>query len=359
MIRPVNFSAGPSMIPLEVLETLSKEMVDYQGTGLSLVEVSHRGKTYDAVHQGAIQLLRELMGIPENYSVLLLGGGATLQFSMLAMNLLKSGAHADYTQSGVWAKKAIAEAKKVAKVNVLWDGAGCDYMSLPSADEITPSSGASYLHITTNETIGGIQWPSFPDSGEVPLVADMSSDILSRPIDVSQFGVIYAGAQKNLAPSGVTLVIMRSDLLERCSDNLGSYLNYSIHAKNNSLYNTPPVFPIWAMKLVLEGLKKRGGVEAVARENEAQAAVLYRAIDESGGFYHCPVDKAVRSRMNIVWRLADESREASFLSEAAEAGLTGLKGHRSVGGCRASLYNAMTMEGVERLTSFMRDFARK
>jgi phosphoserine aminotransferase len=359
MSRPVNFSAGPSMIPVEVLSSLADDMVDYKGTGLSLVEVSHRGPVYDEVHQQTISLLRDLMGIPEGYSVLLIGGGATLQFSMLPMNLLLPGGSADYTFSGAWAKKAIAEAKKVGKVNIVYDGSPEKFMSLPDPSSVKATPGASYLHITSNETIGGIQWKGFPDTGDIPLVADMSSDILSRPVDVSKFGVIYAGAQKNLGPSGVTIVIIRDDLLERSPDTLGSYLNYSVHAKANSLYNTPPVFPIWGIKLVLEGVKARGGAAAVAGENEAQAAELYKAIDSSDGFYRCPVDAGVRSAMNVVWRLADEDKEALFIKEAAAAGLIGLKGHRDVGGCRASLYNAMTMEGVKRLTSFMADFAAR
>lgn len=359
MSRPVNFSAGPSMISTEVLQSLATDMVDYQNTGLSLVEVSHRGAVYDGVHQEAISLLKELMNIPEGYSVLLIGGGATLQFSMLPMNLILPGGCADYVNSGSWAKKAIAEAKKFGDVNVVWDGAEDNYMSLPNPASVKTTPDSSYLHITSNETIGGVQWKEFPDTGSLPLVADMSSDILSRPVDVSRFGVIYAGAQKNLAPSGLTVIIIRDDLLERSVDSLGSYLSYAVHAKANSLYNTPPVFPIWAMKLVLESVKKRGGAAAVAKENAAQAAALYEAIDSSGGFYQCPVDKAVRSDMNVVWRLADEGKEADFIKLASEAGLIGLKGHRSVGGCRASLYNAMTMEGVRRLIDFMADFARK
>ncbi len=359
MSRPVNFSAGPSMIPVDVLESLAENMVDYQGTGLSLVEVSHRGAVYDKVHQDTISLIRELMGVPEGYSVLFIGGGATLQFSMLPMNLLTSGGTADYINSGTWAKKAIVEAEKVGKVNVLFDGSADGFKNLPDPAALKPSDGSSYLHITSNETIGGIQFKSFPETGDVPLIADMSSDILSRLVDVSKFGVIYAGAQKNLGPSGVAIVIIRDALLKRSSDTLGAYLNYSVHAKANSLYNTPPVFPIWGIKLVLEGVKARGGTEAVAAENDAQAAVLYDAIDSSGGFYYSPVYSSVRSSMNIVWRLADENKEAVFIKEATASGLIGLKGHRSVGGCRASLYNAMTMEGVNRLTSFMSDFAAK
>ncbi len=359
MNRPVNFSAGPSMIPLEVLETLGKEMVDFEGSGLSLVEVSHRGAVYSAVHEAAISLIKELMSVPDNYSVLLLGGGATMQFSMVPMNLMPRGGSCDYTLTGTWAKKAADEARKIGIVNAVFDGKAGGYSSLPDPASLKPGAGSSYFHITSNETIGGIQWKDFPDTGDVPLVADMSSDILSRPVPVEKFGLIYAGAQKNLGPSGVTVVIIRNDLLNRAPDDLGTYFKYSVHAEANSLYNTPPVFPVWGMKLVLDGLKKRGGVNAVAAENAAQADSLYAAIDDSEGFYRCPVDKAVRSQMNIVWRLSSEDLEAKFLKEASAAGMVGLKGHRSVGGCRASLYNAMTRQGVEKLTNFMAEFARK
>ena len=359
MNRPVNFSAGPSIIPVDVLQSLADEIPDYRKSGLSLIEVSHRGPAYSEVHHQTLALIRELMDVPEDYSVLLIGGGATLQFSMLPMNFLPPEGHADYVNSGAWAKKAVAEAGKVGRVNVVWDGTDADFTSLPNPAELQSSSGAAYFHITSNETIGGVQWKDFPDTGSVPLTADMSSDILSRPVDVSRFGLIYAGAQKNLGPSGVTIIVVRNSLLERCPESLGSYLSYAVHAKSDSLYNTPPVFPIWAMKLVLEGLKKRGGVEAAARENAAQAAALYRAIDNSQGFYTCPVDKSVRSDMNVVWRLGDREREGDFLEGAASEGLLGLKGHRSVGGCRASLYNAMEMNGVKRLIDFMERFANQ
>ena len=357
MNRPVNFSAGPSIIPVNVLESLAADMVNFQDTGLSLIEVSHRGPAYSEVHHQTLALIKELMGVPDDYSVLLIGGGATLQFSMLPMNLLPPGGSADYVNCGAWAKKAIAEAKKVGGVNIVWDGSEADFMTLPNPGELKSSPGAAYFHVTSNETIGGVQWKNFPDTGDVPLAADMSSDILSRPVDVSRFGLIYAGAQKNLGPAGVTIIIVRNSLLERCPDSLGSYLNYAVHAKGDSLYNTPPVFPIWAMKLVLEGLRDRGGPQAAARENADQAAELYRAIDESRGFYECPVHPSARSDMNVVWRLAERNREADFLEAAAAEGLLGLKGHRSVGGCRASLYNAMEMSGVKRLIQFMQRFA--
>jgi len=359
MSRPVNFSAGPSMIPVDVLESLAAEMVNYQKTGLSLVEVSHRGAVYGRVHMETIALIRELMAVPENYSILLLGGGATLQFSMLPINLLPTGKSADYINSGAWAHKAIEEARKAGDVNVIYDGVDENYTNLPDPESIKPSPSAAYLHITSNETIGGLQWKSFPDFQDVPIVADMSSDILSRPIEVSRFGLIYAGAQKNLGPAGVSIVIIRDDLLARSPKNLGSYLSYEVHAKANSLYNTPPVFPIWGMKLVLEGVKRHGGAEVVARANKRKAAKLYEAIDDSDGFYRCPVNEPVRSDMNVVWRLQNESLEAQFIEDSTKAGLIGLKGHRSVGGCRASIYNALTEETVDRLIAFMADFSAK
>lgn len=359
MKRPINFSAGPSILPLEVLETLSSEIVNYRNSGLSIVEISHRSEEYTELHMQTIALLKELLSVPDNYSILLLGGGATLQFTMLPLNLMKSGGSADYVNSGAWAKAAVAEAKKVGNVNVVWDGSGCDFMSLPEPNTLKPSPDASYFHITSNETIGGLQWKTFPKLDRVALVADMSSDILSRALDVTQFGLIYAGAQKNLGPAGVTVVIIRDDLPGSASGNLGSYLDYTIHSKSDSLYNTPPVFSIWAMKLVLDKVKSRGGIAAVEKDNTAQSSALYRCIDESDGFYQCPVNRKFRSDMNIVWRLADKTKEAVFLHEATAAGLIGLKGHRSVGGCRASLYNAMTTVGVTRLITFMNSFAGK
>lgn len=359
MSHPVNFSAGPSKIPAEVLESLAAEMMDYQKTGLSLVEMSHRGTVYGEVHLETIALIKELMNVPDDYSILLLGGGATLQFSMLPMNLLPPGKSADYINSGAWAQKAIAEARKVGEVNMIYDGADENYMNLPDPKLIKPSPNAAYLHITSNETIGGLQWKTFPELQDVPMVVDMSSDILSRSIDVSKFSLIYAGAQKNLGPAGVSIVIIRNELLAGSPKNLGSYLSYAVHAKANSLYNTPPVFPIWGMKLVLEGVKRQGGAEAVTRANTQKATKLYEAIDASDEFYRCPVNKSVRSDMNVVWRLQNEALEKQFIEEATNAKLIGLKGHRSVGGCRASIYNALTVEDVNKLISFMADFLAK
>jgi phosphoserine aminotransferase len=357
MSRKYNFYAGPATLPLPVLTQIKEEMEDFHGIGMSLIETSHRSKTYDGVHNEAIALLRELLGIPANYQVIFLGGGATLQFSMIPMNFLSPGKSCDFTLTGAWAKKAYEDAAKVGKVKVVFDGKESGYTTLPAASSLKASPGAAYFHLTSNETIEGVEWVDFPDTGDVPLIADMSSDIMSRPLPVEKFGVIYAGAQKNLGPAGVTLVILREDLLERCPDTLTAYLNYKIHAEKNSLYNTPPVFSIYALKLVLEHVKKQGGLAAVAATAAKKAGLLYRTIDDSDGFYRCPVDKAVRSRMNVVFRLPSEDLEKKFIDAATEKGMVGLKGHRSVGGCRASLYNAMPEEGVAALTAFMKEFA--
>lgn len=358
MARKTNFFAGPSVLPVEILEELSRELVDFKGTGLSLVETSHRSAAYDEVHNNATELLKKLMKVPDNYKVLLLQGGATLQFSMIPLNLMGAGGQCDFTMTGAWAKKAMADAAKVGKVNVVWDGKDASYMTLPTAEEIKPSPGASYLHITSNETIGGVQWQNFPKTGDVPLVADMSSDILSRPVDVSQFGLIYGGAQKNIGPSGLAVVIIREDLIGRQSDNLTAYLDYAVHAKADSLYNTPGVFPIWAMELVLKRMVEKGGVEAFEILNREKADLIYDVIAAYPDFYRCPVDESCRSVMNVVFTTPDADKDKAFVAGAAEKGMVGLKGHRSVGGCRASLYNAMTREGVERLAAYMADFAR-
>ncbi len=357
MSRSINFYAGPSVLPVEVLEELRDQMVDFKDSGLSLVETSHRSGIYDDVHNRAIELMKELLGVPEGYSILFLGGGATMQFSMIPLNLMGDGGSCDFTVTGTWAKKACDDAKKVGKVNVLFDGAEGGYSTLPDPASLKPSAGSSYLHLTSNETIGGIQWKNWPDTGDVPLVCDMSSDILSRPVPVDKFGLIYAGAQKNLGPSGLAIVIIRDDLLERSPASLTAYLNYGTHAKANSLYNTPPVFPIWAMQLVLERVKSLGGMDYVVAHNRKKADLLYTAIEGSGGFYRSPVDPEVRSDMNVVFRLPTEDLEASFIKEATGKGMMGMKGHRSVGGCRASIYNSMTIEGVEALTVFMKEFA--
>lgn len=359
MARKINFFAGPSVLPLEVLETLGKEMVDFQGTGLSLVESSHRAPAYDAVHQSALEGLRKLLDIPENFKILFVGGGATMQFAMIPLNFLPKGKSCDFTLTGAWAGKAYNDAKKLGQVNVVFDGKESSFSTLPDPAAVKVTPGAAYMHITSNETIGGLQWKDFPDTGDVPLIADMSSDILSRPLPWKKFGMVYAGAQKNLAPSGLAVLIIREDLLEGCPADLPAYLNYQTHAKANSLYNTPPVFPIWAMDEVLKRWNKLGGMDYIVAHNRKKADALYAAIEADKDFYSCPVDPAYRSDMNVVFTLPTAELDAQFVAEAKEKGMVGLKGHRSVGGCRASIYNGMTLEGVETLTAFMADFARK
>ncbi len=358
MNRVYNFFAGPSTLPLEVLQKMEKDFVDYQGSGLSLIETSHRSGEYDLVHNRAVELTKQLLGISDTHTVMMIQGGATMQFGMIPMNLvMHTERTAAYVNTGAWAKKAIADAKKVGKVEVIWDGSDNKFMSLPAVSDLDIPGDATYLHMTSNETIGGIQFQDWPDT-DVPIVADMSSDIMSRPLPVEKFGMIYAGAQKNLAPAGMTLVIMRNDLLDLCVDGLPAYLSYKTHAPKNSLYNTPPVFTIWAFSNVLEWIVEHGGLEGMALRAEKKAGVLYGAMDDSNGFYKCPVDPSVRSRMNVVWRLPTEELEAKFVAEAKGSGMLGLKGHRSVGGCRASIYNAMSPEGVDTLAQFMRDFQR-
>jgi phosphoserine aminotransferase len=359
MGRVYNFASGPSVLPLAALESAAAELVEYQGKGMSLLEMSHRGKEYMAVHASAIQLTKEILGVPDNFKILFLGGGATMQFAMAPMNLLGAGKSCDFTLTGQWAKKACEDAKKSGKVNVLFDGKANNYMSLPNPATLKISSDATYLHMTSNETIGGIQWPTWPETGQVPIVADMSSDIMSRRLPMEKFGLIYAGAQKNLGPAGVALVIIRQDVLEKCADNLPAYLSYKIHAENDSLYNTPPVFCVYMIEKTLKWLKDLGGLPAAEKLAAERAEIVYAAIDQSNGFYRCPVDPAVRSKMNIVWCLGSEDLEKKFLAEAAKVGLVNLSGHRSVGGCRASLYNAMPVEGARRLSEFMGAFAGK
>jgi phosphoserine aminotransferase len=306
-----------------------------------------------------MQLFRKLQGVPDDFKVLFLGGGATLQFSMVPLNLLHSGRSCDLVLSGTWAKKACADAKKVGKVNLVYDGEQDNYASLPDPQELKLDPQAAYLHMTSNETIGGIQWHDWPDTGGVPIACDMSSDILSRKLPLEKFGIVYAGAQKNLGPSGVCVVLVRDDVLDRCDEKLPAYLSYRTHAKKDSLYNTPPVFAVYLMKLVLEWVDENGGIEAAAKWAGERSDLLYEAIDQSGGFYKSPVPKKNRSKMNMVFRLPTEDLEKRFIAEAAKEGMGGLKGHRSVGGCRASMYNAMPIEGAKALSGFMRDFASK
>ncbi|MFO8064463.1 MAG: 3-phosphoserine/phosphohydroxythreonine transaminase [Spirochaetota bacterium] len=359
MARKYNFYAGPSTLPVAVLNELEEEIADYRGQGLSMIETSHRSKMYEKVHNEAISLLRELLAVPEDREILFLGGGATLQFSMVPMNFLGNQKSCDMVVSGAWAKKALSDAQKLGTVKVLFDGAEGHYTSLPDPADVRPHEDAAYLHITSNETIGGLQWKEFPDTGDVPLVADMSSDIAGRRVPMEKFDLVYAGAQKNLGPAGVTVVIMKKDMLDKARNDLPVYLSYATHVEKNSLHNTPPVFSIYAMQKVLAWLKANGGIEAAEKRNEEKAGLIYQAMESSGGFYVSPVERAYRSTMNVVFRLPTEELETLFVQEAEAAGMLGLKGHRSVGGVRASLYNAVPLEGAQTLAEFMKDFAAK
>lgn len=354
-----NFNAGPSALPREVLEKAQAELVDFKGSGMSVMEMSHRSATYEEVHNQAIERLKSLFSIPENYEVLLLQGGASLQFAMIPMNFLPEGKKASYVMSGAWSDKALKEARTIGEAYEAASTKSENYKRVPAANEITYDEQDAYVHITSNNTIFGTQFHDFPSTGNVPLIADMSSDILSRPVDVSQFGMIYAGAQKNLGPSGVTVAIIRKDLLENGNTAIPAILRYTTHAANNSLYNTPPSFGIYMLGEVLSWMEKQGGVENIARNNEAKAKLIYDTIDESGGFYTGHAEKDSRSFMNITFRLADEALEKQFLQEAKDAGFVGLNGHRSVGGCRASAYNAVPVEACRALQQFMKDFQEK
>ncbi len=359
MERKFNFNPGPATLPLEVIEEAQRELIDFRNTGMSVMEISHRAKEYDAIHAETEVLLKELLNVPENYRVLLLQGGASTQFAAVPMNLVPADRYADYILTGSFAEKAYKEAVKFAKINVIASTKEENYTRIPRQDEIKVSENPVYVHICSNNTIYGTEWQTFPDIGDIPLVADMSSDILSRNFDVSKFGVIYAGAQKNLGPAGVTVVIIRKDLLEGIPENIPTMLRYDIQAKNDSLYNTPPCFAIYMVNLVLHWLKRNGGVAAAEKRNIEKAALIYDAIDNSGGFYKGHALKDSRSMMNITWRLPDEELEKAFVAESAKLNLHGLKGHRSVGGMRASVYNAMTFEGCKTLADFMTEFQRK
>ncbi|ATA59012.1 MFS transporter [Geobacillus stearothermophilus] len=358
MKRAYNFNAGPSALPLPVLERAQKELLNFQNTGMSVMELSHRSKEYEAVHNAAKERLKQLLGVPDGYDVLFLQGGASLQFSMVPMNLLTEGKIGCYVLTGAWSEKALKEAQKIGLTTVVASSKEANYTYIPPLDDVKWPKNAAYVHITSNNTIFGTQWKEFPDT-PVDLVADMSSDILSRPFDVSKFALIYAGAQKNLGPSGVTVVILRNDLLERIPDGLPTMLDYRTHQKSNSLYNTPPTFAIYMLSLVLEWVEEQGGVAAMEERNRQKAAVLYEAIDESGGFYKPHAEKGSRSLMNVTFTLPNEELTKTFLAEAKEHGFVGLGGHRSVGGCRASIYNAVPPEACEALASFMNDFRRR
>ena len=354
--RVFNFSAGPAALPTEVLEQLRDEMLDWHGQGMSVMEMSHRGKAFVGIAQQAEADLRELLGVPSNYKVLFLQGGATAQFAAIPMNLAAPGATADYVNTGAWSKKAIGEAKRYCKVNVAAD-AGGSYSEVPAEAGWKRTPGAAYLHYTPNETIGGVEIFAIPDTGSTPLVADMSSTILSRPMDVSKFGLIYAGAQKNIGPAGLTIVIVREDLLGETVKGTPTMFDYKTHADNESMYNTPPTFGMYTAGLVFKWLKDNGGLAAMEKTNREKAGLLYGKIDASD-FYHSPVAVENRSLMNVPFTLKDAALDEAFLKGAKEAGLLQLKGHRSVGGMRASIYNAMPVAGVQALVDYMGDFEK-
>ncbi len=371
--RVFNFNAGPGALPLPVLERIREELLDWRGSGMSVMEMSHRSPEFESINAAAEQKLRSLLGISEDYAVIFIQGGGSMQFTMVPMNLCLPGKPVDVLHTGAWTAKAIGELKKGVLHNIAASTEPEKFARLPRFDEIKFSSHASYVHICTNNTIEGTQWTAPPETGpktgDVPLVADMSSDIASRPIDVNKYGLIFAGAQKNLGPSGVTVVIIRKDLAERADKNLPTLLQYRTHIKEKSLYHTPPTFAVYVVGLVLEWMESLGGILAIEKRNEAKARLLYDTIESSGGFYRCPVEKSSRSKMNVVFRVAGgvgrsaaaqdtESIEKQFAKEAAAVGLVGTPGHRSVGGMRISLYNAVTFEAVEALTGFMREFHR-
>ena len=352
-----NFSAGPAVLPKEVLQQAQAELIDWHGSGMSVMEMSHRGKEYMGIQAQAEADLRELLGIPANYKVLFLQGGAHLQFSMVPLNLLRGKLSADYVNTGEWSKKAIGEAKKFSYVNVAANNTDRNCTYVPAFDTWKLDRDAAYVHYTPNETIGGVEFNWVPHSGSIPLVADMSSNIMSRVIDVSKFGLIYAGAQKNIGPAGVTVVIVREDLVGHAPSGLPTMLDYKTHADNESMYNTPPTYGIYMAGLVFQWLKRNGGIASVERSNVSKAKLLYDAIDASNGFYNCPVNKADRSRMNVPFTLKDANLDSDFLKQADARGLLQLKGHRSVGGMRASIYNAMPLAGVQALVDFMKEFS--
>ncbi|HEX5339126.1 MAG TPA: 3-phosphoserine/phosphohydroxythreonine transaminase [Gallionella sp.] len=354
-----NFSAGPAVLPKEVLLQAQAELLDWHGSGMSVMEMSHRGKEFMGIAAQAEADLRELMAIPKNYKVLFLQGGAHLQFSMIPLNLLRGKLSADYVNTGIWSKKAIAEAKKFCHVNEVASSADRNFCYAPELKQWKLDKDAAYVHYTPNETIGGVEFNWVPEVGDVPLVADMSSNILSRPIDVGRYGLIYAGAQKNIGPAGVTLVIVRDDLVGHADPRLPTMLDYKIHADNDSMYNTPPTYGIYMAGLVFQWLKKNGGVAAMEQVNIAKAKLLYDAIDASGGFYACPVAQADRSRMNVPFKTRDAALDAEFLKQAEARGMLQLKGHKLAGGMRASIYNAMPLAGVQALADFMNEFAGK
>jgi phosphoserine aminotransferase len=358
MTRVYNFSAGPAVLPLEVLERARDEMLDWHGQGLSVMEMSHRGKSFVHIAEQATQDLRDLLAVPDNYHILFLQGGATGQFAMVPQNLTAPGASVDYVNTGQWSKKAIAEAKNYCNVNIAATAEGDGFRHVPAFTDWQLDPNAAYVHYTPNETIGGVEFHWIPDTGTIPLVADMSSTLLSRPLDVSRYGVIYAGAQKNIGPAGITVVLVRDDLIGHARATTPSILDYAVQAKADSMANTPATYAWYIAGLVFQWLKEQGGLEAMAERNQRKADKLYRFIDEND-FYANPVEPSARSWMNVPFTLADDGLNDTFLKEAEAQGLSTLKGHRSVGGMRASLYNAMPEAGVDALIAFMKDFVSR
>jgi phosphoserine aminotransferase len=363
MSRVHNFNAGPAALPLPALELARDELVDFEGTGMSILEHSHRGKDFDRVHNEAIALVRELLAVPSDYHVLFLQGGASQQFAMVPMNMLPPGKSADYVLTGGWSEKALAEAQLLGKARIaattgIDENGGKVYRRIPKASELELDPEAAYVHLTSNNTLFGTQWHSFPET-KAPLVCDMSSDIMWKPVDVSKFSLIYAGAQKNIGPSGLVLVIARPDVVANGRKDIPKIFRYSTHAKENSLYNTPPTFSIYLVRNVLRWLKSQGGLAGMEKRNREKGELLYGAIDENPSFFRAPVEKDSRSYMNVVFRLPSPELDDKFVAEAKKAGLVGLKGHRITGGIRASIYNAVGIESVQALVSFMRDFAKK
>ncbi len=357
--RSYNFSAGPATLPLPVLEQAQQELLEYPGAGASIMEISHRSKIFSAVLEEAKSNIKALLGVSDDFEVLFTPGGATMQFTMLAMNFLNGGA-ADYLHVGSWAAKAIKDAKRFGTVNIAWDGKGENFTRMPGDSELDLDSNAAYVHITSNETIQGIQFAKEPDVSNIPIICDASSDFLCRPIAIEKYGLLYAGAQKNVGPSGTAVVVLRRDMLERVPEDLPPLLSYKVMADNNSLYNTPASFTIYIIALVTRWLRNDiGGLEAMERITRSKAQLLYDVIDNSDGFYRGHARPESRSIMNVTFRVGNEEQEQAFLKEATAAGLDGLKGHRSVGGCRASIYNAMPTAGVEALRDFMLAFQQK
>ncbi len=359
MTNVCNFNAGPAMLPPPVLEKVQAELRDYQGRGMSIMEMSHRSKEFEAINSGAEAAFKRLLGVGAGYRVLFLQGGASTQFAMVPMNFLPPGATADFLVTGAWSEKAVEEAAAFGQAHVAASTKADNYRRVPRADEIKLSANPAYVHVTSNETIHGNQWHEFPGVGDRPLVADMSSDILSRPFDAGKFSLIYAGAQKNLGPSGVTAVLLRESWLAKANKSVPTMLRYATHVQNNSLYNTPPSFGVYVLNLVLQWIESTGGLAAMVERNAQKGKIVYDAIDGSGGFYRGHAAPEARSLMNVTFRLPNEALEKQFVAEAQAAGMVGLAGHRSVGGVRASIYNAVSPEACRTLASFMKDFAGK